>query len=53
LLFYGQETLATLARAASSQAMETDLSSFLDTLAEQVFAAVSANLPAVEAGTAV
>ena len=53
LLFYGQETLATLAGAATDEPIEPAFSSLLESLTERVFAAVAASLPAVETRTAV
>ena len=48
LLFYGQETLAGLAGAATDETMAPGLSRVLDNLTEQVFVAVAASLASVE-----
>jgi hypothetical protein len=52
LLFYGQETLASLAGACDDM-LDPGFPRFLGKLGKQLFAAVSASLPAVEALTAV
>jgi urease accessory protein UreF len=48
MLFYGQETLASLADAATDKTIEPGISRLLDNLTEQVFAAVAASLATVE-----